>query len=182
MMRETIIRQIVELDLAGQSLLEENVQSSNVLLHSSAVREFASWETALSYAGVSARDVGRCRDLTPERIKRQLRRLCTTGYDLGAKVNRGRDHAFYEAAVRHFGCWRDALAAAGVNLSHVSHRRPKHLDRETMLLWIQQRHAAGQSLVWTTVCLENRDHALAIRREFYSWRKALQAAGVQSAQ
>jgi hypothetical protein len=38
-----------------------------------------------------------------------------------------------------------------------------------------------QSLVWTTVCLENRDHALAIRSEFGSWRKALQAAGVQSA-
>ena len=53
-------------------------------------------------------------------------------------------------------------------LAPPSHRRPKHLDRETMLLWIQQRHAAGQSLVWTTVCLENRDHALATRREFYS--------------
>jgi hypothetical protein len=50
-----------------------------------------------------------------------------------------------------------------------------------MILWLQQRHSAGQSLGWTKVCLENRDYALAIRREFQSWRKALQAAGVQSA-
>ena len=70
--------------------------------------------------------------------------------------------------------------ASGIKLSNVSRRRPKHLDRETMILWLQQRQAAGQSLVWTKVCLENRDYALAIRREFYSWRKALQAAGVQS--
>jgi hypothetical protein len=181
MIRETIIRKIVELDLAGHSLLEENVQSLNELLHAAAVSEFGSWETALGYAGVSARDVGRCRDLTPERIKRQLRRLCTTGYDLGAKVNRSRDYAFYNAALRHFGGWRDALTAAGVNLSNVSHRRPKHLDRESMMLWLQNRQAANQSLVWTKVCLENRDYALAIRREFGSWREALQAAGVQSA-
>ncbi len=54
------------------------------------------------YAGVSVRDVGRFRDLSPERIKQQLRRLCTTGYDLGAKVNQDRDRALYDAARQHF--------------------------------------------------------------------------------
>jgi len=70
--------------------------------------------------------------------------------------------------VRHFGSWREALTAAGINLANVTHRRPKHLDRETMLLWLRNRQAAGQSLVYGEVCLENRDHALAIRREFGS--------------
>ena len=69
---------------------------------------------------------------------------------------------------------------SGSNLSNVSHRRPKHLDRESMMLWLQHRQAAGLSVVWTDVCLENRDYALAIRREFGSWRNAIQAAGVQS--
>jgi len=50
-----------------------------------------------------------------------------------------------------------------------------------MILWLQQRHAAGQSLRWTVVCLENRDHALAIRRVFRSWRDAIDAAGVREA-
>jgi hypothetical protein len=181
MIRESIIRRIVELDLAGHSLLEENVRASDELLHAAAVSEFGLWETALGYAGISARDVGRCRDLSPERIKHRLRRLCTTGYDLGAMVNRSRDRGFYEAAVRHFGCWRDALTAAGINLANVPHRRPKHLDRETMILWLQQRQAAGQNLIWTDVCLENRDYATAIRRTFHSWTNAMAAAGVQSA-
>jgi hypothetical protein len=51
------------------------------------------------------------RDLSPESIKHQLRRLCTTGYNLAAKVNRSRDRAFHEAAVRHFRSWREALTA-----------------------------------------------------------------------
>lgn len=93
----------------------------------------------------------------------------------GAKANRSRDRALYDAAVRHFGSWRGALTAAGVNLTNVTHRRPKHLDREGMILWLRNRQATGQSLVFSEVCLENRAHALAIRRTFGSWAKAIAA-------
>ncbi len=64
-------------------------------------------------------------------------------------------------------------------MANVSRRRPKHLDREVMILWLQQRQAAGQSLRWTVVCLENRDYALAIHRVFRSWRDVIDAAGVR---
>ncbi len=139
MIREAIIRKIVERDLAGESLLEDNVRNADELLLAAAINAFGSWDTAMDYAGINARDVVRCRDLTPERIKRRLQRLCTTGYDVGAKLNRSRDRALYEAAMRHFGSWRGALTAAGINLANVTHRRPKHLDRDAMLLWIRSR-------------------------------------------
>lgn len=42
-----------------------------------------------------------------------------------------------------------------------------------MLLWLRNRQASGQTLVYSEVCLENRDHALAIRREFGSWARAV---------
>ncbi len=42
-----------------------------------------------------------------------------------------------------------------------------------------QRDDVGQSLRWTVVCLENPDHALAIRREFGNWREAIDAAGLR---
>lgn len=176
MIRETIIRKIVELDIAGNSLFEENIQASDELLHAAAVSEFGSWETALGYAGVSSNDVVRCRGLTPERVKRQLRRLCTTGYDLGAMVNRSRDRGLYDACLRHFGSWRNALSASGINLDNVTRHRPRQLDRESMILWIRNRKASGQKLAYTDVCLENRDYALAIKREFRSWSRALEAA------
>jgi len=72
-----------------------------------------------------------------------------------------------------------ALAASGANLANVSRRRPKHLDREVMILWLQQRQGAGKSLKLTAVCLENRDYALKIRRTFGNWRDAIDAAGVR---
>jgi len=38
--------------------------------------------------------------------------------------------------------------------------------------------ASGQSPRFCEVCSENRDYALAIRREFRSWAKAIAEAGV----
>ncbi len=68
--------------------------------------------------------------------------------------------------MHYFGSWREALLASGINLANVSRWRPKHLDRDLMILWLQQRQAAGQSLKCTAVCLGNRDYVMAIRRTF----------------
>ncbi len=176
MIREAIICQIVERDVSGESLRAEDVRRDNKLLHAAAIDDFGSWETALQYAGVKIRHVAHSRDLTQARVEQQLRRLCTTGYDLGAKVNRSRDRQLYDAALRHHVSWRAALTAAGVNLANVSRRRPENFDREAMILWLKQRQATGQSLMYTEVCLEHRDKAMAIRRTFGSWAKAIGAA------
>jgi len=97
-------------------------------------------------------------------------------YDLGAMVNRSRNRSLYDAALHHHGTWRAALTAAGINLANVSRRRPDNFDRETMLLWLRARQVAGESLVYTEVCLEHRDKGLAIRRTFGSWQRAVDEA------
>ncbi len=179
MSREAIIRQIVDRDLANKDLSEESIRKRESALYEIACDEFGSWETALEYAGVDVRSSCRTDEKwTIERVQQQLRRLCTTGYDLNAHSNRDRNQALYRAALHYFGSWRAALAGSGINLANVYRRRPKNLDRETMVLWLKERQTAGQSLVWTEVCLENRAYALAIRRAFRSWRKALVAAGL----
>jgi hypothetical protein len=43
-----------------------------------------------------------------------------------------------------------------------------------MLLWIRNRKEAGQSISFSEVCFENRDYALAIKREFGSWARAIE--------
>jgi len=82
------------------------VSHGNRELHQAACDEFGSWSVALQYAGVNRRTLATGDDLTPERIQQQLRRLCTTGYDLGARLNRRRDRQIYDAALRHYGTWR----------------------------------------------------------------------------
>ena len=41
-------------------------------------------------------------------------------------VNRSRDRALYDAAIRHFSTWREALTA-GINLANVKRHKPKNL-------------------------------------------------------
>jgi hypothetical protein len=78
-----------------------------------------------------------------------------------------------KTTLRHFGSQREALTTAGINLANARHR-PKNLDRDAMLLWIRNRKEAGQSFTFSEVCFENRDYALAIKREFGSWARAIE--------
>ena len=68
MTRESIIRQIVELDIAGRRLLDAEIAESNEQLHRAAVEEFGSWETALEYSGINVFNVSSRKDLTPDRV------------------------------------------------------------------------------------------------------------------
>ncbi len=58
---------------------------------------------------------------------------------------------------------------SGINLAHTSRRHPKHLDLETMMLWLRERKAAGQSFVWTEVCLEASIHHCEFRLRKQDW-------------
>ncbi len=78
MKRETIIRKIVEIDVAGGSMLEESIQASDELLHASAVNEFWLLGNGAPIRGVSTHDVGGVAYLTPERIKFRLAATCAT--------------------------------------------------------------------------------------------------------
>jgi len=70
-----------------------------------------------------------------------------------------------------FGIWNASLTAAGISLANVSRRHRKHFDGTG------DPQAAGPSLTWTAVCLEDRDYNLAIRR--VSEAGASAAAGVE---
>ena len=92
MSREVIIRQIVDRDLANKDLNEETIRTKERVLYEIACEEFGSWETALEYAGVDARASSKTdQHWTRVRVQQHLRRLCTTGYDLTAHVNRERN-------------------------------------------------------------------------------------------
>ena len=90
MIRETIIRKIVERDVAGESLLEDDVRRDNELLHAAAFEEFGAWNTALEYAGV---DAGQSTTYTE---------VCLENRDKAMAIR------------RTFGSWKAALAMAGI--------------------------------------------------------------------
>jgi len=170
--REEIIRQIVRRDVEQLGLTEEMVLKEVTELYESACEHFGSWDTALKYAGVR-----RSRPIkSPERVIQEIRTLCRLGYNLTSTRNMQRDRKLYEAARHHFGSWRKALRAAGVNLENAFWRKPRKLNKQKILDMIRKRRDSGLSLVFLDVCLENRRLATGAKRAFGSWGKALIAA------
>ena len=153
MSREDVIRRIVERDLHNRGLSAEVVLQQDQDLYAAACLHFGTWDTALQYAGVSVRRVVSENESRAERVLTRLRRMCCEGYDLSAQHNIRRDRRLYEAARQHFGTWRNALRAAGINLEHAFVRRPRKHDKQQLLETIKQRHESGATLMWTEVCL-----------------------------
>ena len=118
MSREDIIRRIVQREFQKQGLTEEAVLEDMPDLHQSACDHFGTWETALKYAGVNLRRLYAKHDYSRELVRQKIRNLCLNGYNLTATRNMRRDRRLYEAARQHFGTWRQALRAAGIDLEH----------------------------------------------------------------
>ena len=179
MQREEVIRQVVQRDVEHRALLEEQVLQESPELHTAACEHFGTWHTALNYAGINLRRVSTDHKCSEEEVLRTIRYLCCNGYNLTANHNIRRDRRLYEAARQHFGTWRRALCAAGINMQYVNlPTHPRRFTQSKIIEAIQQRQQAGLSLSWTVVCMDNRALANAAKNSFRSWRLALVAAGL----
>ena len=180
MQREEVIRQVVQRDLEHRPLLEEQVLQESPDLHAAACEHFGTWHTALNYAGINLRRVSTDNKHSEEDVLRTIRYLCCNGYNLTANHNVRRDRRLCEAARQHFGTWRRALCAAGINIKYVNlPANPRRFSKPQIIEAIRQRQLAGLSLSWTVVCMENRMLANAAKNGFRSWRLALAAAGLE---
>jgi hypothetical protein len=65
--------------------------------------------------------------------------------------NMRRDRQLYEAARRHFGTWKKALKAAGIDLDHAFARSLRKLSQQEILDTIKDRQATNASLIWTDI-------------------------------
>jgi hypothetical protein len=179
MNRRDVIREIVQRDVQMLGLSAESVLREAKKLHSAACEHFGTWETALQYAGVDMRALAVRDEYSRERVLSRIRRLCRDGHDLAAHRNQMRNRRMYDAARQHFGSWRGALRAAGINLANLRPRSLR-LDTNEILDRLRRMHAEGHSMKWTDVCLDNRTLAMAAKSAFRSWRRASVAAGLAS--
>ncbi len=100
-----------------------------------------------------------------------------TNYALGSKRNQKRDPKLFSATRRHYGTWRKALIAAGINVQRLS-KGSRGRDSATVLLKIKERHETGSSMNRCDVMMDDNDLAMVAIRLFGSWGRALTAAGL----
>ncbi|MCX6365314.1 MAG: hypothetical protein NTX57_01200 [Armatimonadetes bacterium] len=176
---DTILGEILRRYETQQDLSYSGLAREDLPLLRAAVRYFGSYPLAVAAAGLDYDELRRYRSWTNERIIECLQELATQNADLSWRhVSLKLDPTLAAAAVKrhHFGSWRAALEAAGLDYDTI--RRYHDWDEKEVVRRIQERHAKGEPLY--AKALERQDTALitAARRRFPAWHKSLEAAGL----
>jgi len=116
-------------------------------------------------------------------ILRELRRLHKAGEDLAYTRLAKRKQSLVSAAAYHFGSYREAIAAAGIEYRQVL-RRPRW-TKQNIIGLIKQARRKSQDLHWSAVTKRRDQLKLAAfaslqPRLFGSWDRALTAAGLDA--
>lgn len=177
--RETILGEILSRYETKQDLSYSGLTRENLPLLRAAARHFGSYPLAVAAAGLDYESLRRYKNWTNERIVERLQELAAKGADLSWRhVSLKLDPTLAAAAVKrhHFGSWRAALEAAGLDYDLI--RRYHDWDEKEVVRRIQERHSVGKPL--HAKALERADTALitAARRRFPAWHQSLSAAGL----
>lgn len=178
-----IIARLRQLCRQGRSLQQRTVSQNDGGFARVVVLHFGSWSNALVAAGINPDTICRDPHWDRTRIVEAILLRAVQSEPLGSTTVR--PHTLKSAAVRQFGSWCQALAAAGLEpadyvgraLVTARARRDSGWSRDRVRKAILQRHVLGLSLYGNAVLRDDRTLYFAGRTWFKSWSKALVYAG-----
>ena len=176
---DSIAVEILRRHDAGLDLSYSGMTREDLPLLRAATRYMGSWEAAITFAGLNYDDVRKYRSWTKERIVERIQELHEKGSDLSWRyVSLTLDPSLAAAATKksHFGSWRAALDAAGLDYDHI--RRYRDWSDTEVLRRVRDLYAQGKPLNAKSMEKENITLITAARRRFPSWDKTLSAAGL----
>ena len=162
-----------------KSLNYSSIANNNLALLRAATRYFGTWEAAVKFAGLDYDSIRRYKSWTRDRIIARIQELHTQGVDLSWRnVCMNVDPQLAAAATKksHFGSWREALEASGLDYDTI--RRYREWDDERILDMVREFHKDGKGLNAKNMEQEDITLITAARRRFDSWHQALSAAGL----
>lgn len=140
-------------------------------------RLFGKWQRALRAAGLNAQDIARYRHWDSESISSGLRRRAQAGKRLSSGALQREDPGLHAAAVRHFGAYDAALAAA--RLDPDKYRQRRSWNKKEVIREIKSRARSGQSLADSAVRRDNPALYGASIRLFGAFTAARKLTGIQ---
>jgi hypothetical protein len=176
--RKNIVDEIRRLHADEVELNYSSAEANHLYLVRAASWHYGTWRRAVEAAGLEYDSLSKYQRWDRKRIVARIRELHSEGYDLSWRaVSQEVDPPLAAAALRSngFQSWRDAIAAAGLNIDEVA--RYKYWTQERVLREIKAYNKKGQHL--SSKAMQETDQALfcAARRRFGSWDEALVAAG-----
>jgi hypothetical protein len=181
--RDHILRVLRQESLLGRDLRSESVMRRIPGLYRAAKRQWGGWHPALQAAGIPP--PARSHKWTPEKIIQTLRQKRRGREDLGSAQNLRRYGGLHGAAVKRFGSWRKALAAAGIawedRLQGRSRRAyPKRSDPRVRDLGLRLRRISKEGGLLNRSAMTKAHPSLVSNalRWYGSWARALRACGL----
>jgi len=176
--KDSIAIEIVNMHDCGQSVTSSCMARTHASLLRAASRLFGSWEAAVSYSGLDYDQIRRYKSWTREAIIERVQDLHAQGTDLSWRnVVLNVDAKLASAAVKkkHFGSWREAVEAAGLDYDAI--RRYREWNDERVLNVVREYHASGKDLNAKNVAEDDMALITAARRRFDTWPRVLVEAG-----
>lgn len=177
--QEAIAGEILRRHETKQDLSYSGMGREDLSLLRAATRYFGSWQAAVEFAGLDYNAIRRYKSWTNERIVERILALHAEGADLSWRyVSLTLDPSLAAAATKknHFGSWKAALAAAGLDYDAI--RRYRDWSEGEVLRRVRDLYAQGQALNAKSLERENITLITAARRRFPSWDRTLAAAGL----
>jgi hypothetical protein len=177
--KESIALEIRSMYESGENLNYASVANSNMSLLRGATRYFGTWEAAVNFAGLDYNQIRRYKSWSRDRIIERIKELHNQGVDLSWRnVCLNVDPQLAAAATKksHFGSWREALEASGLDYDAI--RKYREWDDDRVIQMVKDFHDKGKELNAKNMEQEDITLITAARRRFDSWHQALTAAGL----
>ena len=177
--KDAIALEILSMYESGENLNYSSVAGNNLSLLRAATRYFGTWEDAVRFAGLDYDSIRRYKSWTRDRIIARIKELYAQDTDLSWRnVCLNVDPQLAAAATKksHFGSWREALEASGLDYDTI--RKYREWDDERILEMVREFHRSGKELNAKNMELEDITLITAARRPLDTWHKAQTAAGL----
>jgi hypothetical protein len=139
-------------------------------------RCFGSWDAALEAAGIDPASERRYESWSEKKVIERIRQRRDAGKSLSSKDLQQEDSRLFNAALKRFDSWQNALIAAGISPAKVYKRR--RWSTELIVKEIQLLHSMGYDLAAPAMRRDFCGLYSAGCKYFGSWSKARKAAGI----
>lgn len=181
--RERIIEEIRHLHRQGIPLNMASVRrvASSLVATACSRKYFGSWRAAVEAAGFDYDEVVRVRRWTPERVIAEILALHQQGASLRPSAIMNVKQTLLTAARKHFGSWRSAVEAAGIDYAAYMRQRQDEraeADKHQIIAEIRRLYEEGRIDELRGAWRYHLSLFRKARHRFGSWRKAIEAAGL----
>lgn len=142
---------------------------------------FGSWRAAVEAAGFNYDEILQVKRWSKERVLEEIRQLYEKGEDLRPSAVARLCQTLLMAARKFFGGWREAVIASGIDYdSYISQKRTSRVeqDKQQIIDEIRRLYQEGRIEELSGAWRYHLSLFRKARHRFGSWRKAIEAAGL----